>query len=102
MKTILEYLDRQAEQRPDKAAFCDVQEQFTFSEIKKITDIVGSVLLRHGASREPVAVLLPRSAKMLAALLGVMRAGCIYVPLDLEMGELRLPLDSAAKRLKSI
>lgn len=90
MKTILEYLDRQAEQRPEKAAFCDVQEQLTFSEIKRITDIVGTVLLRHGAFREPVAVLLPRSAKMLAALLGVMRAGCIYVPLDLEMGELRL------------
>lgn len=90
MKTILEYLDIQATERPQKAAFCDVQEKLTFLEIKKITDAIGTALLKQGASREPVAVLLPRSAKMLAALLGVMRAGCTYVPLDLEMGELRL------------
>ena len=90
MKTILEYLDIQAAERPQKAAFCDVQEKLTFLEIKMITDAIGTALLKQGASREPVAVLLPRSAKMLAALLGVMRAGCTYVPLDLEMGELRL------------
>lgn len=90
MKTILEYLDLQAQLRPNKAAFCDESESLTFSEISVWTKRIGSALLTAGASREPVAVLLPRSARMLAALLGVMRAACAYVPLDAEMGELRI------------
>ncbi len=90
MKTILEDLDLQELLRPDKAAFCDEREQLTFSQIAELTRRIGTALLKAGAEREPVAVLLPRSAKTLAALLGVMRAGCAYVPLDAEMGALRL------------
>lgn len=90
MKTILEYLDLQAKLRPDKAAFCGEEQTLTFSETDTLTRRIGSALLASGADREPVAVLLPRTPLMVAALLGVMRAGCAYVPLDLEMGELRL------------
>lgn len=90
MKTILEYLDMQAALRPEKAAFCDETERLTFGEIDERTRRIGSALLNAGAKREPVAVLLPRSAKMLCAMLGAMRAGCAYVPLEAEMGELRL------------
>ena len=90
MKTILEYLDLQAKLRPDKPAFRDEQRSMTFSEIDEWTQKTGTMLLSGGAEREPVAVLLPRSAAMLATMLGVMRAGCAYVPMDREMGELRI------------
>ena len=90
MKTILEALDRTAARYPDKPAFCDEGEALSFAEVRTRTLRIGSALLSRGADREPVAVLLPRTAGMIAALLGVMRAGCAYVPLDLEMGELRL------------
>lgn len=90
MKTVLEYLDLQAMLRPDKAAFCDETEQLSFRTVRERTLSIGSALLHGGADREPVAVLLPRSVGMLCAMLGVMRAGCAYVPLDPEMGELRL------------
>ena len=90
MKTVLEYLDLQAKIRPDKPAFNDENETLTFSEVDAWTKKTGSRLLSLGAEREPVAVLLPRSAVMLATMLGVMRAGCAYVPMDREMGELRL------------
>ena len=90
MKTILEALDKTTVRWPDKPAFCDERESLTFAEAQHSTLSVGTALLHSGAAREPVAVLLPRTAGMIAALLGVMRAGCAYVPLDLEMGELRL------------
>ena len=90
MKTILEYLDLQAMLRPDKAAFSDVTETRTFAEVKDGAERIGSALLAAGADREPIAVLLPRSVGMLVAMLGVMRAGCPYVPLDAELGSLRL------------
>lgn len=90
MKTILEYLDLQVMIRPDKPAFCDENASMTFSEIDSWTKKTGTMLLAEGADREPVAVLLPRTAVMLATMLGVMRAGCAYVPMDREMGELRI------------
>ncbi|MBR0081414.1 MAG: amino acid adenylation domain-containing protein [Clostridia bacterium] len=90
MKTILEYLDLQAMLRPEKAAFCDETVCYSFSESKEMTMRIGSVLLSAGANRESVAILLPRSATMLLAMLGTMRAGCPYVPLDAELGALRL------------
>ncbi|MBQ9188583.1 MAG: amino acid adenylation domain-containing protein [Clostridia bacterium] len=90
MKTILEALDKTTVRWPDKPAFCDERESLTFAEVQHRTLSVSTALLHSGAAREPVAVLLPRTAGMIAALLGVMRAGCAYVPLDLEMGELRL------------
>ena len=90
MKTILEYLDMQAMLRPEKAAFSDEGQTLTFRALKDATERIGSVLLNAGADREPVAVLLPRSVGMVAALLGTMRAGCPYVPLDAELGSLRL------------
>ena len=90
MKTVLEYLDLQANLRPGRPAFCDENTTLTFSEVEEWTKKTGTMLLSAGAEREPVAVLLPRSAFMLAVMLGVMRAGCAYVPMDREMSELRL------------
>ncbi len=90
MKTILELLDLQAMLRPKKVAFSDETESVAFAELKENTLRIGSALLQNGANKEPVAVLLPRSVKMLEAMLGTMRAGCLYVPLDAELGNLRL------------
>ena len=90
MKTILEYLDLQSMLRPEKTAFSDETGSRTFSEFKCATERIGSALLHAGADREPVVVLLPRSVRMLSAMLGAMRAGCPYVPLDAELGSLRL------------
>ena len=90
MKTILEYLDKQAEERPEKIAFSDEIESVSFREMKERTDRIASALLSIGAEREPVAILLPRSVGMISAMLGVMRAGCPYIPLDTDIGVIRL------------
>ena len=46
--------------------------------------------MNSGAKAEPVGVLMERSAFEIAAFLGVLEAGCFYVPLDEHMPRERL------------
>ena len=90
MKTVLGFLDRQVQQRPDRAMLSDERETLTFSEVSACADRIGSALLKRGADREPVLVFMRRSGAMIAAFFGVWRASCFYVPVDAEMGETRI------------
>lgn len=90
MKTILELLNQRAATHPHAVACRDEQESRTFSEWAHDAYAIGTALLRLGAKNEPVAVFLPRGVRMLASFLGVLAAGCFYVPLEAELGELRL------------
>lgn len=90
MKTILELLKHTAHTHPDAIACRDDRESRTFSEWEHASRAVGTALLRLGANREPVAVFLPRGVRMPEAFLGVLAAGCFYVPLDAELGALRI------------
>lgn len=90
MKTVLGFLARQTETRPDRPMFSDERETLTVSDVAARSDGVGSALLRHGASREPVLVFMRRGGAMIAAFFGVWKANCFYVPVDAEMGESRI------------
>ena len=90
MKTVLAYLKRQVEIRPDRAMFTDETETLTFSDAEARSDAIGTALLSRGADREPVLVFMKRGGAMIAAFFGVWKAGCFYVPVDAEMGETRI------------
>ena len=90
MKTVLAYLDRQNQTRPDAPMFTDETETLAAADVSARSDAIGSALLRRGADREPVLVFMKRSGAMIAAFFGVWKANCFYVPVDTEMGESRI------------
>lgn len=90
MKSFLSYLNATADRLPDKLAFSDGETGLTFSELRQAAANVGACLKSKGAMAEPVGVLMERSACEIAAFLGVMEAGCFYVPLDEQMPRERL------------
>ena len=90
MKSFLSYLNDTADRLPDKLAFADDECRLTFAELRQAAANVGACLRSSGASGEPVGVLMERSARSIAAFLGVMEAGCFYVPLDEQMPRERL------------
>ena len=52
---------------------------------------IAALLIKNGVQRgEHVAILLPRSPEMLAAIFGILMAGAVYVPLDPTHPPLRL------------
>ena len=90
MKSILSYLNGTADRLPDKLAFSDGEKGLTFRQLRQAAAGIGACLKNGGARREPVGVLMERGAEEVAAFLGVMEAGCFYVPLDEQMPRERL------------
>ena len=75
--------EAQAARTPAAVAVRDDVETLTFDELNARANRIAHTLrargVRHG---DVVGVLLPRSAETVAALLGVMKAGAAYLPLD--------------------
>ena len=95
-KNVLEYLESSARMHADKPAFCDENRVFTFGELLKAaqglgTHLAGTVDTLH----KPVAVLIGRTAESVAAMQGVLYAGGCYVPIDDHMPEARIQAFSA-------
>lgn len=92
MKNILEYLEKSAEKFPEKTVVGDETTQMTYRGLLAEAKAIGSLLLARGVGRAPVAVLLGRTAGSLAAMMGVVYAGCCYTVLDHEMPAARMKL----------
>ena len=85
-KNALEYLEGTARRFPDKLAFSDETQAFTFRQLLAVARGLGSVLAeRTDRPNRPVVVLVDHRAANLAAFQGVLSAGDYYVPLDSQM-----------------
>ncbi|GAA1229138.1 hypothetical protein GCM10009676_09530 [Prauserella halophila] len=81
--TAPELFTRQARRTPDAIAVTDGHTELTYSELDRRAVRVAAALQARGAGPEHfVAVSLPRSPGLLVALLGVLRSGAAYVPVD--------------------
>ncbi len=73
----------QARARPDSIAVEDRDRSLTYADLEMMSGAIAAALLDSGVDAEdPIAVDMPRSWQAITAMLGVMRAGCAYVPLD--------------------
>ncbi|MGH8782250.1 amino acid adenylation domain-containing protein, partial [Paraburkholderia sp.] len=73
----------QASQRGDAAAISDGAANITYAQLDAWSRAIAADLRRRGVRAETrVGVAMQRSAGLVAALLGVLRAGAAYVPLD--------------------
>jgi amino acid adenylation domain-containing protein/thioester reductase-like protein len=102
-KRFHEIFEAQVDAHPQRAAV--VTESFvrSYAEVENLANGIAARLLELGVVREePVAVLTECSADLPAAVLGIWKAGAVYVPLALDQPEERLAFmagDSGAKIL---
>jgi amino acid adenylation domain-containing protein len=89
---------RQAAQTPDRIALHVDGGTMTYATLDAQSDAVAAALLAQGVgSDDVVAVSMRRSADLLVALLGTMKAGAAYLPLDpaLPAARIQAILDTA-------
>jgi amino acid adenylation domain-containing protein len=68
---------------PGRTAVCYEQKCLTFAELNESANKVANHLLKVGVKAEDyVAICLERSVEMIVAILGILKAGAAYVPLD--------------------
>lgn len=84
-------IEAQVARTPDADALIDGDRVWTYRQLNERANQIAHTLFGLGMSGNvPVAVRLPRSADLIAALLGVLKAGGAYLPLDLRLPEERL------------
>ncbi|KAL1842449.1 hypothetical protein VTJ49DRAFT_5186 [Mycothermus thermophilus] len=81
--SFLERFDAQAARAPEAVACWDSQGTWTFADLARQSRGVAHALAAKGTKPgDLVAVCLSRGGELLAALLGIWRAGAAYVPID--------------------
>nr|WP_218577583.1 non-ribosomal peptide synthetase [Phytohabitans rumicis] len=74
---------RQVAARPDAVAVVDGDREVSYRELDELADRVAGLLARRGVRAEDVVgIEMPRSVRMVAAVLGTLKLGAAYLPLD--------------------
>jgi amino acid adenylation domain-containing protein len=83
-KTIVDLIEEQAVKTPNDVAIKDGNETLSYSELNRLSSQVAQYLLTNYGEldKSPIAILLDRSATMIAILLGILKSGRPYIPLD--------------------
>ncbi|NGN92972.1 amino acid adenylation domain-containing protein [Nocardioides sp. KC13] len=82
-ETIWALFDAQASSRPARTAVVDGTVDITYEQLRARAQVIADELVARGvAPGSLVGVCLGRTWELVATLLGVLRAGCGYVPLD--------------------
>jgi amino acid adenylation domain-containing protein len=80
---IHQLVEAQAARTPDAIALVAGPTQLSYAQLQRRANQLARYLQACGVGPDtPVALCLPRSADLLIALLGVLKAGGLYVPLD--------------------
>jgi amino acid adenylation domain-containing protein/non-ribosomal peptide synthase protein (TIGR01720 family) len=102
---LLDRIGGWAARRPQAVAIAGAGEELTYGELWRRSQRVAAGLLEGGLRPEEVVALLgDRSPDFLVAMLGIWRAGGVYLPLDLEHPPQRLAVvleQSGARRVVS-
>jgi amino acid adenylation domain-containing protein len=82
-QSIARRFEEQVDRDADRTAVVAGGERLTYAELDGWANRIASALLeQRGPGQEPVGLLLGQGAPAVAAILGVLKAGKIYVPLD--------------------
>jgi non-ribosomal peptide synthetase component F len=88
---VTELFQEHAERTPDAVAVVFEDESLTYGELNKRANQLGRYLIGLGVGPEDVVALaVPQSVEMVIALLGILKAGAAYLPLDSEYPDERL------------
>ena len=100
-KLIHDFFDEQARRTPEKTAVICRDQTLTYAGLRERADRLACRLRRLGVGPETiVAISMERSLEMVVALLGVLKAGGAYLPLDPSFPQDRVAFmmkDSAAR-----
>ncbi|AHI67566.1 non-ribosomal peptide synthetase [Burkholderia thailandensis] len=89
--TVLQLYEAQVARAPDRTALIFQGTSLTYGKLDARANRLARHLTRNGPRRgEFIAICLDRSIDMIAALLGILKAGAAYVPLDPEYPDKRL------------
>jgi amino acid adenylation domain-containing protein len=88
--SIPDRFEQQVAKYPDRIALKTDGHELTYHVLNQAANRVARVLRAQSGTEEPVALLLKQGAPVVAAILGVLKAGKIFVPLDASFPRARM------------
>ncbi|SDG50778.1 amino acid adenylation domain-containing protein [Lentzea fradiae] len=83
--TMPELFERQAAETPDSTAVVCAEEELSYAELNLRANRIAHMLAAEGiGSGDIVGLAFPRSLDLVASLLGVLKAGAAYLPIELD------------------
>lgn len=89
---VIDYLNNIVKVKPDKVAYADDKDAYTFKQVYDYSRSVASYIAGMGLHRAPVVVFMRKHPKEIISFFGVITAGCFYIPIDEEMPTVRIQM----------
>ncbi len=100
---LIELADRMFERDGTKVAVVDGMKSYSYGDIAAASHRIATTLRAAGIEAgDTVGVQMPRGADIVAAIVGILRARAVYVPLDLAYPQARVDTIADDARLKAI
>ena len=91
-RNILDWLDESSSRRGDAPAFKSADHIISYAQLDTRSRQIGTFLAGKVHRQSPVLILMEKGPDCICAMLGAVRAGCFYTPVDPVMPEERLRL----------
>ncbi|MBL8149018.1 MAG: amino acid adenylation domain-containing protein, partial [Blastocatellia bacterium] len=102
-RSVVELFELAAEKYPEKIAVVYEQNQLTYKELNERANKVASFLRKQKIEPETlIAISMDRSIEMIVSLLGVIKAGAAYLPIDSSYPKARIDFMLANSKAKLV
>lgn len=89
--TVLELIDKQVQQAPNQTAVEFEENSLTYKQLNEKSNQLANELIHKGIKKgDLIGIFLERSLEMIIGLLGILKSGAAYVPIDPEYPEERI------------
>jgi len=79
----IDYFDKMAKLQPDRDILISGDTRYTYAQMHRLTHRLAGAMLADGlAHQEPVAIMSPNHGAILTTLLGLWRAGAVWIPVN--------------------
>jgi amino acid adenylation domain-containing protein len=89
-QTVPQRFKEQADKYPNNIAVKTRRDQLTYSELNRSANRLAQAIGQRSYNNNPVALLLAHDAPAIIAILGVLKAGKCFVPIDLSLPRARI------------
>lgn len=83
-KTLIDFFEEMVCVCPDNIAIIYKDVKYTYKKLNNMANIIASNIRSFGITKSKIAVLCKKSVWMVASLLGIMKSGNCYIPIDAE------------------
>jgi acyl-CoA synthetase (AMP-forming)/AMP-acid ligase II len=77
----IDYFDKGAEAYPSRTAIVDGDARYSYAEMSEVTNRIARAMWAGGLrGEERAAIYSPNDARILVCMLGILRAGAVWIP----------------------